>query len=397
MMRRERREGLRPPALPEVPQPVPWQVQLEKALPYLLLLAIGLPLAAYSIYLMRSPETNLVFSLPRGEWILWLRRFLLWGLLPLSTIALAVWAGLLRKKERTATFRFSRTEDVTALGTGVRAKLANLPAVLRILALVFFLFALMGPELKKTRKLDEEAMGIDIMITLDVSGSMSARDLYPNRLEAAKRVIDDFIVRRRTDRIGLVLFGAEAYWWCPLTLDHTALRTMLSGVRLGIVNPRATAIGDGIGTSLNRLRRSKTKSKVVILLTDGDNNSGMLLPRQAARFARTLNVRVYTILMGSSGGGRRSRGLLSFAEPFPVNPKLLEEIAATTGGTPYLAKDAEALKDRFQRILNSLEKTKLPGKVMVKRKPVHQHFLGLGIGLLLLELILSLTLLRRFP
>ena len=140
--------------------------------------------------------------------------------------------------------------------------------------------ALMGPELKRRHEVDEMAKGIDIMVVLDVSGSMQARDLHPNRLNAAKRVIDEFISRRKSDRMGLVLFAKEAYWWCPLTLDYDALRTMLSGVRLGVVNPRGTAIGDAIGTALNRLRQSKTKTKVIILLTDGDNNSGILMPKK---------------------------------------------------------------------------------------------------------------------
>lgn len=314
----------------------------------------------------------------------------------MTVLALVVWVGLAKRVSRTATVKYSRVWDARALGLGLRARLASLPNALRVLAVMSWLMALMGPELKRRHEVDEMAKGIDIMVVLDVSGSMQARDLHPNRLNAAKRVIDEFISRRKSDRIGLVLFAKEAYWWCPLTLDYDALRTMLSGVRLGVVNPRGTAIGDAIGTALNRLRRSKTKTKVIILLTDGDNNSGILMPRKAAQYARTLNVKVYTILMGYKG---RSAGISGgfFRTRYPVNPRLLEEIAATTGGTPYLAGDTPALRNRFQKILDSLEKDRLPARFQVSRQPIHGWFVTLGIVFLVLELLLSLTVFRRFP
>jgi Ca-activated chloride channel family protein len=396
--RRKRAAAQAPPALPQAAPMTRVQEMIEQAVPYLIPAVLGLPIIAVAVYYIQKSGAELVFAQPQGEWISSLRTFLLWAVLPLAVLGLAVWVSLTLSGKRAATIRFSRTRDVASLGRGIRSKLLALPNALRILALGSFLFALAGPQLKRTSELAEEAKGIDIMIALDVSGSMSARDLNPNRLEAAKRVIDDFINRRKRDRIGLVLFAKEAYWWCPLTTDHSALRTMLSGVRLGVVNPRGTAIGDGIGTSLNRLRRSKTKSKIIILLTDGDNNSGMIMPRKAASYARTLKVKVYTILMGYEGGrGRRGRNIFPFRPRYPVNPRLLEEIAATTGGTPYLAGDEAALKDRFQKILNSLKKSKLKARTRVRRTSIHQPFLGLGLGLLLLEVLLALTIMRRFP
>jgi Ca-activated chloride channel family protein len=385
-----------PPPLPEASPKSPVQIWLEKATPYLLLAVVTLPVMAYAVHYVDSSSASLAFSNPAGDWLSGVRKVLLWGVLPAGVAALAIWAGLHLRQRRNGTLRFSRVGDVKALGRGPRARLASLPRVLRVATLGCFVFALMGPQLEKRKVLDESAKGIDIMLVLDVSGSMSADDLHPNRLEAAKRVIDEFIRRRKNDRIGLVLFAKEAYWWCPLTLDYDALRTMLSGVRLGMINPRGTAIGDAVGTALNRLRRAKTKSKVVILLTDGANNSGILMPRKAAEYARTLNVKVYTILMGYQGAGRRRRrGLLR--RRYPVDPRLLEEIAATTGGTPYLAGDTAALRNRFQKILDSLEKDRLPARYETRRTPIHQPFVNFGLAFLVLELLLSLTLMRKFP
>jgi Ca-activated chloride channel family protein len=209
----------------------------------------------------------------------------------------------------------------------------------------------------------------------------------------AKEVLDSFINQRKNDRIGLVLFGKEAYSWCPPTLDYGALRTLLSEVRLGVIDGRATAIGDALGTSINRLRRSKASSKVIILLTDGDDNSKnqSVTPNQAANFAATFKIKVFTILMGRHSKGSRFGG-----RRFRVNPRLLEEIAALTGGTPYLATDGKALKKRFQRILNSLKKDK---RVRVESIPDQHYraFLLPGLFLLGLELLLGFTFLRRFP
>jgi Ca-activated chloride channel family protein len=385
-----------PPPLPEFVERRPFQIWLERAVPFLLVAAVLLPVAAYAVHYIDESGGALAFSLPKGEWALGVRKFLLWGVLPAVALLLALWVGLWRRKKQNATLRFSRVADVKAMMAGVRARLASLPQVLRVAALACFLFALLGPQLEKRRVIDETARGIDIMTVLDVSGSMSADDLSPNRLEAAKRVIDEFIRRRENDRIGLVLFAKEAYWWCPLTLDHDALRTMLAGVHLGVINPRGTAIGDAIGTALNRLRRSKTKTKVIILLTDGKNNSGILMPRKAAEYARTLNVKVYTVLMGYEGKTRRGR-FGFFRRRYPVDPRLLEEIAATTGGTPYLAGDTAALRNRFQKILDSLEKDKLPARMETSKTPIHQMFINFGLVFLVLELFLSLTVMRKFP
>lgn len=393
---RRRVRSSAPPPLPEAPPVSSMQRRLNAAVPYILILAVALPVSAFFFSYIQSVGGEFSFAFPRGDWAGKIRKVLLWGFLPVIALGLIIWIGLVRRVQRVATFNFSRVHDARSLGLGLRARLVSLPNALRVLAGAAWLIALMGPELKKRQEIEETAKGIDIMIVLDVSGSMQARDMHPNRLEAAKRVIDEFISHRKTDRIGLVLFGKEAYWWSPLTLDYDALRTMLAGVRLGLVNPRGTAIGDAIGTALNRLRRSETKTKVIVLLTDGDNNAGMLMPRKAAQYAQTLNVKIYTVLLGVSGQtGRMPGGLLR--SRFPVNPRLLEEIAAATGGTPYLAGDTSAMRNSFQRILDSLEKDRLPAKFEVSRTPIHNWFVGLGLIFLLLEMLLSLTVFRRFP
>jgi Ca-activated chloride channel family protein len=242
---------------------------------------------------------------------------------------------------------------------------------------------------------DLEIEGIDIVIALDVSGSMQDTDLQPNRLDAAKMVIQDFVRRRPSDRIGLVVFGREAYTHVPLTLDHGTLLRMLAELRLGIIDGNGTAIGNGIGVALNRLRHSDARSKVIIVLTDGENNSGNISPEQAARFAQTMKVKVYTILAGNNdpeaGGEEPGMG-----QRHPVNPKLLEQIASMTGGTPYLATDTRALAERFQKILEDLEKSRLHDRGVLYAE-LYRRFLFVAFALLVVETALRLTRLRRLP
>jgi Ca-activated chloride channel family protein len=222
---------------------------------------------------------------------------------------------------------------------------------------------------------------------------MEETDLQPNRLDAAKMVIQDFVRRRSSDRIGLVVFAREAYTHVPLTLDHGTFLRMLGELRLGIIDGQGTAIGNGLGVALNRLRHSDARSKVVILLTDGENNAGNIAPEQAARFAQTMKVKVYTILAGdndpeSAPAGTRQR--------HPVNPKLLEQIASMTGGTPYLATDTRALAERFQKILEDLEKSRIRDRGVLYAE-LYRKFLFVGFGLLVAEIVLRLTRLRRLP
>src|SRR5262249_41060969 len=196
----------------------------------------------------------------------------------------------------------------------------------------------------------------------------------------------------------LVVFGREAFTECPLTLDYSALRGLLRDLRLGTIDGRGTAIGNALGVALNRLRRSDAQSKVVILLTDGDNNAGNISPLQAARFAQTLGVKVFTVLVGQNDpeAGEPGPPLRLAHRRYPVNPKLLEQMATMTGGTPYLATDRVALERRFHQILEELDKSKLRDRGTVHAE-VFPRFLWPAFLLALLEAALSLTRFRKFP
>ncbi|MSP62103.1 MAG: VWA domain-containing protein [Myxococcales bacterium] len=300
-------------------------------------------------------------------------------------------------RRRVATLTFSRTADLRAASRTLMRRLVHLPRALRLAAIGLALLALARPQ--RTSADIAEVEGIDIVIALDVSNSMSEPDMRPNRLEAAKRVLLKFIAPRESDRIGLVIFGREAFTQCPLTLDHHALAGLLGDVRLDLIDGRGTAIGNALGTALNRLRKSDAKSKVIILLTDGDSNAGNLAPQQAARYAQSLGVKIFTVLMGRDADINVNQdpfGGAVRAVRYPVNPKLLEEIAGLTGGTPYLATDASALEKRLQAILDELDRSRLKDQ---KGRPqeLFQLFAALALLLLLLEFVLALTRFRRFP
>jgi len=380
-------------------------------IPYLLIAAVFVPLAVAYALLLRNVE-GFRFAHP---WLL--------ALIP-PAVALVLWMELGKAPARRALFLYSRAAELGGQRPGIVARLRDLPTVLRLAAIVLVIVAAARPQ--STRANDDlEVEGIDIVISLDLSGSMQETDLVPNRLEAAKAVIQDFVRRRPTDRIGLVVFGREAYTYAPMTLDHGALLRMVGELRLGMLDGNGTAIGDGIAVGLNRLcgeelRRlteaakaaaqpaapgtnpapAKAKasepddrSKVMIVLTDGEDNASKLSPEDAARLAQTLKVKIYTILAGAkesqaeqgAPGGHHS-----------VNPKLLEQIASTTGGTPYLASDSRALRDRFQNILAEL-----------KRAPIHDRgtlyaelfrpFLLVAFALLAAEIALRLTRFSRMP
>ena len=374
-------------------------------IPYLLIAVVFAPLAGAYAGMLRNVE-GFRFAHP---WFL--------ALIPL-VVALVLWLGLGRRAERRALFLHSRAGELAAQRPGIVARLRDLPTVLRLAAAVLLIVALARPQ--STRASDDlEVEGIDIVIALDLSGSMQETDLVPNRLEAAKSVIQDFVRRRPTDRIGLVVFGREAYTYAPMTLDHGALLRMVGELRLGIVDGNGTAIGDGVAVALNRLcgedlRRmseaakaaaqatvagakpaaAKTpepdgRSKVLIVLTDGEDNASKLSPQDAARLAQTLKVKVYTILAGNNDaeapGGRHT-----------ANPKLLEEIASLTGGTPYLATDSRALRDRFQKILAELKRAPIHDRGLLYSE-LYRSFVWAAFMLLAAEIALRLTRFSRIP
>ncbi len=351
-------------------------------LPYALLAAVFVPAAAAYVWFLRQLP-NLRFAHPYAL-----------ALLPIA-IALVLWAGIVRGPARRAVLVHSRAAELGARKRGLVAHLRELPIVLRLLAVVLVGIALARPQTSRPDD-DLEVEGIDIVITLDLSGSMDETDLLPNRLEAAKAVIRDFVQRRPTDRLGLVVFGRDAYTHIPLTLDHGAFLRMLAELHVGIIDGKGTAIGNGLGVALSRLRRSDARSRIVILLTDGDNNAGNISPLQAAGFAQKLGVKVYTILAGDNAGADEAARPGVPRQRFPVNPKLLEQIATMTGGTPYLATDTRALARRFQDILEELEKTRLRDRGVLYAE-LYPRFLLPAFFVLLLEVVLRLTRLRRLP
>lgn len=335
----------------------------------------------------------------------WKMLFLLPAAAALYAIAWAAWRPL-RAEPGASTPRLfvSRGEDLSRVPRGWRARLSELPAALRLVSVVLLGVALARPQRVGAAE-TVELSGIDIVIALDLSGSMRAADLQPTRLEAAKDVISAFIQRRRSDRIGLVVFGREAFPALAPTLDRTALAQTVRMMDIGVLSDEshgATAIGDGLGASLNYLRRSDARSKVVVLLTDGANNAGHVDPNHAAQFASALHVKVFTILMGASETAPVMTGRDIFGRPvyqqahFPVDPALLQRIAQETGGQFFRAGDRVALEQAFHTILDRLERSRIAD---VGTRPSEKfHWLVVPALLLLaLEVLLSSTLLRRFP
>jgi Ca-activated chloride channel family protein len=322
----------------------------------------------------------------------------LWLLLALPLVLVA--RGYLHKR-RAPRLRVSRGADLQALAAGPKLWVSAFVTGLRVTAVTLMALALMGPQSIHARDTTETA-GIDIMLTLDLSLSMQAADIKPNRFVATQQVVDDFIRRRPNDRIGSVVFGRDAYTLLPLTTDHEALRGMLARLELGVIDGHGTAIGNAIGMALNRLRKSDAKSRVMILLTDGESNSGNVSPVQAADYAKALDVKVYTILMGESDDAPVQMGKDLFGRPlfdkgaFPINPDLLKQVASQTGGEAFQAADRDALEKSFHTILDRLEKSQIEdaGKVYGE---LFGAFLTPALLLLLLELLLGSLVLRRWP
>lgn len=295
---------------------------------------------------------------------------------------------------------FSRATALQTGKTSWRSRIADLPSALRTAALALVVVGLTGPQSIHARD-TAEVSGIEIILTLDMSRSMEAADIRPTRFRATKDVVRDFIDRRPNDRIGAVVFGRDAYTLLPLTTDREALRTALRGLQLDQIDGRGTAIGNAIGVSLNRLKRSRAKSKVIILLTDGESNAGNVSPSQAAELASAMGVKIFPILMGVSdtapvqqGTGLFGRALFGTAN-YPVNPELLDEMAKETGGEFFLVSDREALEQSFHQILDRLEKTEIEdaGRMYTELFPA---FVGPALLLLLIELVTVLWL-RRWP
>lgn len=314
---------------------------------------------------------------------------------------MAAYLSIFREKDMPS-FRFSSISHISGLrsGKGLRGYLL-VPGGLRLLTMFLVILALARPQ-KGLRSEEMTAKATDIMICLDSSRSMLAVDFKPdNRFQVAKNVIADFIKGRDQDRIGLVLFAEHAITQCPLTTDKTALLTILGSLQVGVIPPDQTAIGVGLGTSVNRLKSSQAKSKVIILVTDGANNAGNIDPITAAKSAGAFGIKIYAIGAGSPGEtmmpvddpnfGRRMVPMRS-----DLNEDELLKISSESDGKYYRAKSEGALKNIFKEI-DALEKTDIKVKEYVDYKELYWPFLFTACLLLLTELALSKSLYRTLP
>lgn len=271
---------------------------------------------------------------------------------------------------------------------------------IKLVSLVFFILALARPQLLNYYNV-ESKKGIDILITLDISGSMASIDFKPkNRLEVAKEVIADFIRKRNTDRIGLVVFAGASYTKCPLTIDYEMLDYFLKQTEIGELED-GTAIGMALASSVNRVRFAKTGTKVIILLTDGINNRGELDPRDAAAMARDFNIRVYTIGVGTKGKApypvKDSYGQVRYVLlDVEIDEQLLQEIANSTGGLYFRATDKDSLERIFTEI-DRWEKTEVSSRRFYEAKELYPYFILAGLLLLLAVELARRTFLRTLP
>ena len=276
-----------------------------------------------------------------------------------------------------------------------RVYLLHVPFVLRVAAITLLSIALARPQLTN-RWSSESTEGIDIMMALDISGTMQAEDLKPNRLEAAKQVASDFVIARPNDQIGLVVFAGESFTQCPLTTDHAVLVNLFKSVKFGMIED-GTAIGLGLANAVNRMKDSPTKSKVIILLTDGSNNRGDIDPLTAAEIAKTFGIRVYAIGVGSHGQARvpvqTPMGVQYMMMDSEFDETTLQNIASTTGGQYFRATDNNSLKQIYEQI-DQLEKTKLRVREYAKHTDTFAPFLMAALLCLLAEILLRYFVLR---
>ena len=299
----------------------------------------------------------------------------------------------LRKAD--ASIQIGDTRVLQKQPKSLRVRLLHIPFILRVAAITLLSLALARPQLTN-RWSSESTEGIDIMMALDISGTMLAEDLKPNRLEAAKQVASDFVLARPNDQIGLVVFAGESFTQCPLTIDHAVLVNLFQSVEYGMIED-GTAIGLGLANAVNRMKDSQTKSKVIILLTDGSNNRGDIDPQTAAEIAKTFGIRVYTVGVGSYGQVRipvqTPIGTQYVMMDSEFDETTLQRIAQTTGGQYFRATDNSSLKKIYEQI-DQLEKTKLRVREYSKHTENFAPFLYAALLCLLGEILLRYFALR---
>ncbi|MCD8281623.1 MAG: VWA domain-containing protein [Prevotella sp.] len=323
-------------------------------------------------------------------------------ILLLLLIPYVLWYFLYRRRNE-PTMRVSDTSAYLDAPHSWRTRIIHLPMLLRCLVFTLIVIVMARPQTQDSWA-SRTTEGIDIMMAVDISTSMLAEDLKPNRMEAAKNVATQFISGRPNDNIGLTIFAGEAFTQCPMTTDHASLQNMLRSVRTdlsakGLISD-GTAIGMGLANAISRLKDSKAKSKVIILLTDGANNCGEISPITAAQMAQALGIRIYTVGLGTNKVAPYpvpvAGGVQYVNIPTEIDEKTLQTIASTAGGRFYRATNNKELRQIYDDI-DKLEKTKLTVQKFSKRYDVFAPFAFAALVLLLLEVLLRTTVLRRIP
>lgn len=340
-----------------------------------------------------------------------------WALSALVVVPFVFWWSTFAQDRRTPRLRVGTVAPLRKGPRGARAYLRDLPGALRAAALVLLILAMARP-VSVLRDVKSDDKGIDIMLVMDLSGSMRAvldadpkdlpgrpqlpRNKRLTRLDTAKIVVKDFIERRRTDRIGVIVFGKAAYVLSPPTLDYPLLTQLVGKMTLDVIDGGATAIGDAVGAAVARLRRSDAKSKVVLLLTDGESNAGMISAEYAAKLAAGVGAKIYTIQIGNDDEVDVEEGTDLLGQPvyvrhrYPVNPVLLQKMAKETGGQSFIATDGKALADSMHAVLDHLERTRFEASI-ASYEDLFAFLLVPGVALVALDALLRAWLLRRFP
>lgn len=321
--------------------------------------------------------------------------FLLLLLLP--AIAYYIW----KQKTAQVSLQISTTQQFSRLPRSWKEYLRHINFVFLLASLALIIIVLARPQSSDSwSRTDTE--GIDIVLSLDVSNSMQTSDFKPNRLEASKDVAMQFVAGRPNDNMGMVIFGKESFTLCPMTSDHAVLSNMIKSVDFDLIDGSQTAIGDGLVTAVNRIRNGQAKSKVIILLTDGSNNSGDVAPRDAASVAKAMNVRVYTIGVGSKGEIEQVVGYDPFGRPVTqkvkadIDEDVLQAMAQMTGGRYFRATNKSKLADIFDEI-DQMEKTKMNIREFSRKEEEYLPFVLAALAFLLLHIIIKNTILRNIP
>jgi Ca-activated chloride channel family protein len=302
----------------------------------------------------------------------------------------------LRAKE--SDVRYSTLAPFSTVERSVKERFRHLPFILRMIVVSLVIIALARPQ-STSKGENVYSEGIDIVLVLDISGSMLAEDFQPNRIEAAKTVAQEFISGRTNDRIGLVIFSGESFTQCPLTVDYQVLKSLIVPLKSGMIED-GTAIGLGLANGINRLRESKAKSKVIILLTDGINNRGEIDPITAAQIAQSFGIRVYTVGVGTVGEApypmQTPFGTRYQMVPVEIDEKVLREVAQMTEGKYFRATDNRKLRAIYQEI-DALEKTRIAVRSYRRYTELFYTFILAAVMLLLADIVVSKTWLRKIP